>query len=251
VPEPTALDSEKGFAEDREQLILEHLPQVRLIARRMYHHIKCRLELDDLISAGTVGLIAAIDRFDSSRNLQLKTYAEFKIRGAILDAIRANDSVSREDRDRMKKIVDATSRLEQKLHREVTREEIAAELGVEEKECAEPMIAAAGSTPLSLDSRLSGNNGIATFSDMLAADDRTPEAMVEDSELRKVVSGALAELPAPSGRVLTLHYGHGMTMRKIAPLLDMSEWQVQETRRKAIAALRVRLTELGVVVKAA
>jgi RNA polymerase sigma factor for flagellar operon FliA len=78
-------------AEDRDVLILEHLPQVRMIARRIHGRVPDSVSLDDLISTGTVGLISAIDRFDPSRNIQLKTYAEHKIKGAILDSLRRLD----------------------------------------------------------------------------------------------------------------------------------------------------------------
>jgi len=91
-------------AEVREQLILEHLPQVRLIARRIHQRLPESVSLDDLVSTGVVGLIAAIDRFDASHNVKLKTYAEYKIRGAILDGLRGLDWAPRQQRRRSKQI---------------------------------------------------------------------------------------------------------------------------------------------------
>src|SRR6202171_1906624 len=91
-------------AELREQLILEHLPQVRLIARRIHERLPESVSLDDLVSTGVVGLIAAIDRFDASHNVKLKTYAEYKIRGAILDGLRGLDWAPRQQRRRSKPI---------------------------------------------------------------------------------------------------------------------------------------------------
>src|SRR5206468_4707429 len=87
-------------AEEREQLILEHLPQVRLIARRIHDRLPESVSLEDLISTGIVGLISAIDRFDASHNVKLKTYAEYKIRGAILDSLRGLDWAPRQQRKR-------------------------------------------------------------------------------------------------------------------------------------------------------
>ena len=113
-------------AEEREQLILEHLPQVRLIARRIHDRLPESVSLDDLVSTGIVGLISAIDRFDSSHNVKLKTYAEYKIRGAILDSLRGLDWAPRQQRKRSKQIEAAISRCEQRLHRSPTEEEIAA-----------------------------------------------------------------------------------------------------------------------------
>src|SRR5437016_12611645 len=115
-------------AEERERLILEHLPQVRLIARRIHERLPDSVNLDDLISTGTLGLIAAIDRFDPKHNVKLKTYAEYKIRGAILDSLRGLDWAPRQQRKRSKQIEAAIACAEQELHRMPTEEEIAGEL---------------------------------------------------------------------------------------------------------------------------
>ena len=117
-------------SEDRERLILEHLPQVRLIARRIHERLPESVNLDDLISTGVVGLISAIDRFDASHNVKLKTYAEYKIRGAILDSLRGLDWAPRQQRKRSKQIEAAIAAVEQRLHRVPTEEEIAAQLGL-------------------------------------------------------------------------------------------------------------------------
>src|SRR5580700_2167140 len=115
-------------AEERERLILEHLPQVRLIARRIHERLPESVNLDDLISTGTLGLIAAIDRFDPRHNVKLKTYAEYKIRGAILDSLRGLDWAPRQQRKRSKMIEAAISVAEQRLHRAPSEEEIATQL---------------------------------------------------------------------------------------------------------------------------
>src|SRR5262245_27654069 len=104
-------------SEERERIIMEHLPQVRLIARRIHERLPESVNLDDLISAGTIGLISAIDRFDPSLNVKLKTYAEYKIRGAILDSLRGLDWAPRQQRKRSKQIEAAISTAEQRLHR--------------------------------------------------------------------------------------------------------------------------------------
>src|ERR1700675_3584349 len=115
-------------AEERERLILEHLPQVRLIARRIHERLPESVNLDDLMSTGTLGLIAAIDRFDPRHNVKLKTYAEYKIRGAILDSLRGLDWAPRQQRKRSKMIEAAISSAEQQLHRTPSEDEIATQL---------------------------------------------------------------------------------------------------------------------------
>src|ERR1700730_3371565 len=101
----------------REELTLEHLPQVRLIARRIQERLPESISLDDLISTGVIGLISAIDHFDPTHNVKLKTYAEYKIRGAILDSLRGLDWAPRQKRRQAKQIEAAIARLEQRLQR--------------------------------------------------------------------------------------------------------------------------------------
>ena len=119
---------------DRQALVLQHLPQVRLIARRIHGQLPDSVGLDDLISTGVVGLLAAIDNFDPSLDVQLKTYAERKIRGAILDGLRETDWAPREVRKKSKLIQAAIDRARQCAGREAAEEEIAAELGIEPAE---------------------------------------------------------------------------------------------------------------------
>src|ERR1044071_2469993 len=115
---------------ERERLILEHLPQVRLIARRIQERLPENISLEDLVSTGVIGLISAIDNFDPAHNVKLKTYAEYKIRGYILDSLRGLDWAPRQKRRQAKQIEKAIASAEQKLHRAPSEDEVAAELGV-------------------------------------------------------------------------------------------------------------------------
>ena len=109
--------AEEIATDERERLILEHLPQVRLIARRIQERLPENISLDDLISTGVIGLIAAIDNFDPTHNVKLKTYAEYKIRGAILDSLRGLDWAPRQKRKKAKQIEGAIAAAEQRLQR--------------------------------------------------------------------------------------------------------------------------------------
>src|SRR6202050_4915976 len=117
-------------ADEREHLILEHLPQVRLIARRIRDRLPQSVSLEDLVSAGIVGLIAAVDHYNPVHNAKLKTYAEHKIRGAILDSLRDLDWAPRQRRKKAKQIEFAISKAEQRLHCTPAEDEIAAEMGL-------------------------------------------------------------------------------------------------------------------------
>src|SRR5947207_7995055 len=114
--------------DERDRLILENLPQVRLIARRIHDKLPESVSLDDLVSTGVVGLITAVDNFDPSQNVKLKTYAEYKIRGAILDSLRELDWSPRQTRKKAKQIEAAISLAEQRIHRAPTEDEVANEL---------------------------------------------------------------------------------------------------------------------------
>src|SRR5712675_722393 len=123
-------DSQAMTEERREELILEHLPQVRLIARRIQERLPESISLDDLVSTGVLGLISAIDNFDESHNVKLKTYAEYKIRGAILDSLRGLDWAPRQKRRKSKQIEAAIATAEQRLQAPPSEDEIAAELDI-------------------------------------------------------------------------------------------------------------------------
>jgi len=130
---------------------MEHLPQVRWIATRLHERLRDNICLDDLISTGIIGLINAIDNFDPKFNVKLKTYAEFKIRGAILDSLRGLDGVAPHKRKRLKQIQAAMAALEQRLQRAPLEEEIAAELKISHKEYQDSLLELQGVTIGSLD----------------------------------------------------------------------------------------------------
>src|ERR1035441_3024279 len=144
-------ESESMNGDERERLILEHLPQVRLIARRIQERLPDNVALEDLVSSGVIGLIAAIDNFDPSHNVKLKTYAENKIRGAILDSLRGLDWAPRQKRRQAKRIEAAISTAEQRLKRAPDEREIAEELEISLEEYHERLVEIRGLNIASLE----------------------------------------------------------------------------------------------------
>src|SRR5258708_14746024 len=128
------LNGPEHLADSGEALILEHLPQVRWIATRIHEKLPGNTCLEDLISIGIIGLINAIDNFEPKFNVKLKTYAEYKIRGAILDSLRGMDGIAPHKRKKLKQVQAAMEALEQRLQRSPLEEEIAPELGIAHKE---------------------------------------------------------------------------------------------------------------------
>lgn len=145
----------ENLAASREQVILDHLPQVNWIAARIHEKLPGNTNLEDLISTGIIGLIHAIDNFDPTLNVQLKTYAEYKIRGAILDSVRGMDGIAPHKRKRLKLVQNAMSALEQRSQRAASEEEIAAELGIPHREYQEWLVELRGISIGSLDAPVS------------------------------------------------------------------------------------------------
>jgi RNA polymerase sigma factor for flagellar operon FliA len=228
-------------AEDREQLILEHLPQVRLIARRIHDRLPESVSLDDLVSTGIVGLIAAIDRFDSSHNVKLKTYAEYKIRGAILDGLRGLDWAPRQHRKRSKQIEAAICRAEQLLHRSPSEEEIAVQLGLTIEEYHEWLVDVRGLNLGSLESATpeDDNNNSRDLLKYISGDEENwPSRLLERSELQKLLAEAISKMPDIEKTVLSLYYHEELTLREISKIVHLHESRISQLKSQAILRLR-------------
>src|SRR5882762_2477296 len=198
--------TQDNAADERERLILEHLPQVRLIARRIHERLPESVNLDDLISTGTLGLIAAIDRFDSSHNVKLKTYAEYKIRGAILDSLRGLDWAPRQQRKRTKQIEAAIAVIEQRVHRQVAEDEIAAELTVSIDEYHEWLVDIRGVNLGSLECASPDEESRDLLKYISDDEENWPSTILERSELEKLLAQALDKMPYIERTVLSLYY---------------------------------------------
>ena len=228
-------------ADEREQLILDHLPQVRLIARRIHDRLPESVSLDDLISTGIVGLISAIDRFDSSHNVKLKTYAEYKIRGAILDSLRGLDWAPRQQRKRSKQIEAAISRAEQLLHRSPSEDEIAQQLGVTIEEYHEWLIDVRGLNLGSLESATpeDENNKSRDLLQYISSDEEAwPSRLLERSELTKLLAEAITKMPDIEKTVLSLYYHEELTLREISKIVNLHESRISQLKSQAILRLR-------------
>ncbi len=230
--------SDDAPASERERLILEHLPQVRLIARRIHERLPGSVALEDLISTGIVGLISAIDNFDSSLNVKLKTYAEYKIRGAILDSLRGLDWAPRQKRKKAKQIEAAMSAAEQRLHRLPTEEEVAKELGIEVEVFHEWLVEIRGVNLGSLE-YASGEEGSRDILKYVSSSEESwPSRILERSELEKLLADAIEKMPRIERTVLSLYYHEELTLREIAKVIDLHESRVSQLKTQAVLRLR-------------
>jgi len=225
-------------AEERERLILEHLPQVRLIARRIHERLPDTVNFEDLVSSGIVGLISAIDRFDPSHNVKLKTYAEYKIRGAILDSLRGLDWAPRQQRKRTKQIESAIAALEQRSHRTPTEEEIAAELALTLDEYHEWLVDIRGINLGSLECSASNDESHDLLKYISDDEENWPSRLLERAELQRLLAQAIDRMPETERLVLSLYYHEELTLREIAGIVHLHESRVSQLKSQAILRLR-------------
>ena len=234
--------SEAISDDERERLILQHLPQVRLIARRIQERLPESISLEDLISTGVIGLIAAIDNFDPSHNVKLKTYAEYKIRGAILDSLRGLDWAPRQKRRQAKRIEAAISTAEQRLKRTPDEQEIAEQLEISLEEYHERLVEIRGLNIASLE-YTTGEQGKDLLHYLPDTDDNLPSKVLEKSELERLLAEGIDGIPKMERTVLGLYYQEELTLREIAQVVKLHESRISQLKSQAILRLRSHMAK--------
>ena len=228
-------------ATERERLILENLPQVRLIARRIHERLPESVSLEDLISTGIVGLISAIDNFDPAQNVKLRTYAEYKIRGAILDSLRGLDWASRDRRRKAKQIEAAIAAAEQRVRRSPTEEEIAEQLAIGLAEYREWLVDIRGLTLNSLDYGSDQEDGRRLLETVADNEAHWPSRLLESSELERLLAEAIERMPQVERSVLSLYYKEELTLREIADVMGLHLSRISQLKSQAVVRLRAYL----------
>jgi RNA polymerase sigma factor for flagellar operon FliA len=225
--------------QDREKLILENLPLVHWIASRLHESLPPSIPLEDLVSTGIVGLIAAVDNFDPRYKVKLGSYAHHRIRGAMLDSIRGLDGISGPNRQRMKKVEAVISKIEQGVQRAASEEEISAALGIPLEEYQTWLVELQG---VKMDTLESGEDNAPGLLNLLASDHGdTPGQQLERSELERVLTEGIDKLPKRERMVLSLYYKDEMTLREIAELMDLHLTRISQLKAQGILRLRAYL----------
>jgi len=242
-------DSESGRAEtyysklNQEQLtaiLQEFLPIIRRMAGAMAIKNPFSLDVEDLTSAGAMGLLSALKRFDPSRDIKFRTFAEYRIRGMMLDEIRAMDWVPRSVRARREQIRQIVDEWVQKNGASPTIEELAKALGVAQEELEG--LSACDPKLVSLDEPLGSGEDGCTLREMLPdKENNDPFAACVDSEMKGALQAALVTLSSRQQEVLQMYYHEGMTMKEIGGRLGLTESGVCRVHSGALRQLRVRL----------
>jgi RNA polymerase sigma factor FliA len=242
-PQPAHALSAKGPqpASNREQLLMENLPSVRFIARKLHQTLPRHVELDDLISAGMVGLLEACDRFDALRHVQFKSYAQFRIRGAILDWLRTLDWGPRDLRRKARAIAEATRVLTLQLGRTPAEQEIADAMGMQLDELQQIVGELRSAELGSLNAEHSKDEDDEELDYVPASAEEDPLFLCLAAESRQRLIDAIEELPEKERLVLTLYYYEELTMREIGLTLGVVESRVSQIHSGAVRSLRAAM----------
>ncbi len=229
----------------RERLLLAYSPLVKYVAGRVSSGLPSHVEDSDLISDGLVGLISAIERFEPSREIKFETFAMSRIKGAIIDGLRSRDWVPRSVRARARDIEKVYARLEHKLQRAPTDDEMAEALGTSADEFRESLRLISNSSVVALDelwtvSESSGDQVslMDTIEDPASVD---PTQQIDENEVKDRLTDAIARLPEREKYVVALYYYENLTLREIGEVLGVSESRVSQLHTKAVLRLRSRL----------
>jgi len=229
----------------RERLIVTYAPLVKYVAGRLGSGLPAHVDEGDLVSYGLLGLIGAIERYDPERDIKFETYAIARIKGAIIDELRALDWVPRSVRSRAREIERAIGELEGKLGRAPSDEEIAAKIGISEEELEESLTDISRSSIAALDElwSVSGEGDQISLLDTIEdPSGARPADALDETELKELVADAISRLPEREKLVITLYYYEELTLREIGEVLGVTESRVSQLHTKAILRLKSRLS---------
>ena len=228
----------------RDRLILTYAPLVKFVAGRLGSGLPAHVDEGDLVSYGLLGLIGAIERFDPDREVKFETYAVARIRGAIIDELRALDWVPRSVRARARDIERAIAELEKRLHRAPTDEEIATKLGLTQDELDSSLSEISRSSIAALDELWTvstGGDQVALIDTIEDTEGPAPQTALAESELKEALGDAISRLPEREKLVVTLYYYEELNLREIGEVLGVTESRVSQLHTKAVLRLKSRL----------
>ncbi len=232
----------------KEHIVLEHTPLIRYIVNRIAVRLPSHIDLDDLHNTGVIGLMDAIEKYDPDKNCKFKTYAEFRIKGAILDQLRSLDWVPRSVRQKSRRLERAYGEVEQRLGRSASEEEVADSLGLQLDKFHELLNQVRGISLVNLE-ELRGTNSdgdrAGSFADIVEdVHSENPFASLQLSEMTHVIAETIGTLPEKERLVITLYYYEDLNMKEIGGILGITESRVCQIHTKAMLRLRSKLKSL-------
>ncbi|MCR5098149.1 MAG: FliA/WhiG family RNA polymerase sigma factor [Lachnospiraceae bacterium] len=231
----------KPTPELREKIIVEYAPLVKIVAGKMNMYLGNNVEYDDLVGYGVFGLIDAIDKFDTSKDVKFETYASLRIKGAILDQIRKMDWIPRTIRQKQRKIEEATRSVEERSGRVASDEEVAAELGLSDKEYLDWQSQMKITNLVSLNEFMEAGNEPAADMASTTAQFIQPEESVSKDELSKMLAESLELLTEKEKSVIVFYYYEDLTLKEISKVMEVSESRVSQLHTKALLKMRKKM----------
>ncbi|WP_415951467.1 RNA polymerase sigma factor WhiG [Streptomyces sp. KLOTTS4A1] len=253
-PAPSSLDElwrsykTSGDERLREQLILHYSPLVKYVAGRVSVGLPSNVEQADFVSSGVFGLIDAIEKFDIEREIKFETYAITRIRGAMIDELRALDWIPRSVRQKARNVERAYATLEAQLRRTPSEAEVASEMGIAVEELHAVFSQLSLANVVALEELLHVGAEGDRLSLMETLEDTTadnPVEVAEDRELRRLLARAINTLPDREKTVVTLYYYEGLTLAEIGNVLGVTESRVSQIHTKSVLQLRAKLAGFG------
>jgi RNA polymerase sigma factor for flagellar operon FliA len=245
----TAITAPQVFkidAAERERILLEQLPQVKFIARRIHDRLPQHVEVDDLVNAGVIGLIDAMKKYDPAKNVMFKSYAQFRIRGAILDSLREMDWSPRILRKKARRIEEAHRKLALELGRAATEQEMADELCMQLNDYQVLLGELRGLDLNSIQADLDEDGAEEELNDYIPDDKQEdPFSLCMKSEMKAMLAKAIGELGERDRQVLALYYFEELTMKEIGVVMGVVESRVSQIHTSAVIQLRAKLKSVA------
>ena len=228
---------------DREAVVSEFLPSIRYHASMLKLRLPSNIEMDDLVSSGVVGLLDAVDKFDGSRGIKFKTYAEFRIRGSMLDYLREMDWFPRSARRNASRLQNAYARLEGILGRPPEEKEVAKDLDLSVDELRKQLALYSGLTVFSLDIPLEDEDSVAIGIQKVLGEAARNESRQEElvRELKEVLGKAIDLLPEREKQLIALYYYEELTMKEIGAIFCLGEPRICQLHSQAVLRMRGKL----------
>ena len=223
--------------QQRDQRILEHIALVKRIAYHLLHRLPASIQVDDLIQAGTIGLIEASKHYDPSQGASFETYAGIRIRGAMLDEVRQGDWAPRSVHRKMRQVSAAIQAIEHATGRDAKDVDVAQKMGISLNDYHDIMRDSAAARIFSLDDEDEDHPL------QLGSDEREPLRVLQDEGFEKALAKCIAELPAREQLMMSLYYNDELNLKEIGLVLEISESRVCQIHGQALARIRARMTD--------
>jgi len=232
---------DSGDLKAKEELIVYYVSLVKTIAGRLYNTYNAHVEYDDLVGYGVIGLLDAIEKFDYKLGNKFETYANIRIRGAIVDQLRSMDWIPRSLRQKYKQLEKAVSKLQNIYGLDIRDEDLASEMNMTTKQLSELMHEVSTFSIISLDEKINENSNVNIQEDTKA---ETPEGELMNVETKRLLKEMIAKLPEKEQRIIELYYYSELTYKEISKIMHISESRISQLHTKAIAKMQAKIEDL-------